>query len=74
MPNCIERVAGEERLDTSLSIAKEFKDYLNNNIRDIIMINSNASKVDLPIIGYYGSKIGCPVILADFGYATEIGI
>lgn len=72
MPNCIERISGKERLDTSLSIAKEFRDYLDpTKTHSIVMINSNAVEVDLPIVGYYAAKNKLPVILVNMDIVNE---
>ena len=75
MPNCIERIAGRDRLDTSLSIAKEFRDYLDpSDKHSIVIINSNAVEVDLPIAGYFAAKKQYPVILVDMGTIKEESI
>lgn len=76
MPNCIERIAGQDRYDTSLAIAKEFKDLLGEeaNQTTLIMLDSNSAKVDAPIIGYYASVKKYPIILADLDSGRGGGI
>lgn len=76
MPNCIERIAGQDRFDTSLAIAKEFKDLLGEEADQttLIILDSDSKKVDAPIIGYYASIKKYPIILARLSSGRGGGI
>lgn len=75
MPNCIERISGQDRYYTSLAIAKEFKDLLGeeSGVSNIIFLDSNSSKVDAPIISYIAARKKYPVILMLYGKNSSSG-
>lgn len=82
MPNSIERIAGQDRYDTSLSIAKEFKDFLESNnssfyarnqilthemdCSKLIILGGSSDIIDCPVAPVLAVKYKCPLIINNY--------
>ena len=88
MPNSVERVAGQNRYQTSYTIAKEFKDFLNNvhespYARDqlnnkenlcsrLIMVGGNDNSNDCPVAPILAVKYKCPLIIDNLQVKVKV--
>ena len=82
MPNSVERIAGQDRYDTSLSIAKEFKDFLESpnpypyprnqilpnemECSKLIIIGGSSDVINCPIAPVFAVKYKCPLIVNNY--------
>lgn len=88
MPNSVERIAGKNRYQTSYSIAKEFKDFLDNVHEDpyprdqlnnkenlcsrLIMVGGDNNSNDCPVAPILAVKYKCPLIVDNFQVKVKV--